>query len=95
MGLNLGFSVISKIQARKRFCMCAVLLLQQADSEGELCLADSLASAGSSSTLASSVIEVDAERPEGSLIQELQTLHDKMVWIQAEMQSTLNEETRS
>lgn len=75
--------------------MCAVLLLQQADSEGELCLADSLASAGSSSTLASSVIEVEAERPEGSLIPELQTLHGKMVWIEAERWRTLNDEGRS
>lgn len=62
-------------------CICAVLLVQQADSEGELCLADSLASAGSSSTLASSVIEVEAERPEGNLKdQELKTANDKMVF---------------
>lgn len=54
--------------------------LQQADSEGELCLADSLASAGSSSTLASSVIEVEAERPQGNPIQELQTVNGKMVF---------------
>ncbi|XP_029923211.1 mucin-5AC-like isoform X3 [Myripristis murdjan] len=38
--------------------------LKQAGSEGELCPADSLGSAGSSSTLASSVIEVEAERGE-------------------------------
>lgn len=50
--------------------------MQQADSEGELCLADSLASAGSSSTLASSVIEVEAERPEGNL---QKAAGDKMV----------------
>ncbi|XP_076591878.1 uncharacterized protein plekhg2 isoform X2 [Chaetodon auriga] len=37
---------------------------KQAGSEGELCQADGLGSAGSSSTLASSVIEVEAERPE-------------------------------
>ncbi|XP_054455178.1 serine/arginine repetitive matrix protein 2 [Anoplopoma fimbria] len=36
----------------------------QAGSEGELCPADGLGSAGSSSTLASSVIEVEAERTE-------------------------------
>ncbi|KAM4590257.1 uncharacterized protein plekhg2 [Fundulus diaphanus] len=36
--------------------------LKQADSEGELCPADSLGSAGSSSTIASSVIEVETER---------------------------------
>ncbi|KAM8769181.1 uncharacterized protein AB9X84_000166 isoform 1-T1 [Acanthopagrus schlegelii] len=41
--------------------------LKQAGSEGELCQADSLGSAGSSSTLASSVIEVEAERPEPGL----------------------------
>ncbi|XP_073341024.1 uncharacterized protein [Pagrus major] len=41
--------------------------VQQAGSEGELCQADSLGSAGSSSTLASSVIEVEAERPEPGL----------------------------
>ncbi|XP_068172613.1 serine-rich adhesin for platelets [Antennarius striatus] len=35
----------------------------KADSEGELCQADSLGSAGSSRTPASSVIEVEAERP--------------------------------
>ncbi|AWO99459.1 putative pleckstrin -likey domain-containing family G member 2-like [Scophthalmus maximus] len=38
--------------------------LKQAGSEGELCQADGLGSAGSSSTLASSVIEVEAERAE-------------------------------
>lgn len=40
---------------------CGVVL-QQAGSDGELCPADGLGSAGSSSTLASSVIEVEAER---------------------------------
>lgn len=55
-----------------------MLFLQQADSVGELCLADSLGSAGSSSTLASSVIEVEAERAEGGPIPEL--VHDKMVF---------------
>lgn len=77
--MNLGFSVIEKTQTCQRLCICAVVFLQQADSEGELCLADSLASAGSSSTLASSVIEVEADRPEGNLTQELQTLRDKTV----------------
>ncbi|MEQ2297407.1 hypothetical protein AMECASPLE_034447, partial [Ameca splendens] len=38
--------------------------LKQAGSEGELCPADGLGSAGSSSTLASSVIEVETERAE-------------------------------
>ncbi|XP_008301696.1 mucin-19-like [Stegastes partitus] len=38
--------------------------LKPAGSEGELCHADSLGSAGSSSTLASSVIEVETERDE-------------------------------
>lgn len=38
--------------------------LKQADSDGELRRADSLGSAGSSSTLASSVVEVEAERSE-------------------------------
>ncbi|XP_039678722.1 uncharacterized protein plekhg2 isoform X3 [Perca fluviatilis] len=46
--------------------------LKQAGSEGELCQADSLGSAGSSSTLASSVIEVEAERTETSLTPQLQ-----------------------
>ncbi|XP_076002268.1 uncharacterized protein LOC142995181 isoform X2 [Genypterus blacodes] len=41
-----------------------MLFWQQADSEGELCQIDSLGSAGSSSTLASSVIEVEAEHSE-------------------------------
>ncbi|XP_067451674.1 serine-rich adhesin for platelets isoform X2 [Thunnus thynnus] len=45
---------------------------QQAGSEGELCQADSLGSAGSSSTLASSVIEVEAERSESRLTSQLQ-----------------------
>ncbi|GLD64209.1 pleckstrin homology domain-containing family G member 2 isoform X1, partial [Lates japonicus] len=43
----------------------------QAGSEGELCQADSLGSAGSSSTLASSVIEVEAERTELGLTPQL------------------------
>ncbi|TDH15412.1 hypothetical protein EPR50_G00031250 [Perca flavescens] len=46
--------------------------LKQAGSEGELCQADSLGSAGSSSTLASSVIEVEAERTEPGLTPQLQ-----------------------
>ncbi|CAI5692541.1 unnamed protein product [Oreochromis niloticus] len=41
--------------------------MKQAGSEGELCHADSLGSAGSSSTLASSVIEVEAEGNAASL----------------------------
>ncbi|XP_040903084.1 serine-rich adhesin for platelets isoform X3 [Toxotes jaculatrix] len=45
--------------------------LKQAGSEGELCQADSLGSAGSSSTLASSVIEVEAERAELGLTPQL------------------------
>ncbi|XP_035535561.1 uncharacterized protein plekhg2 [Morone saxatilis] len=45
--------------------------LKQAGSEGELCQADSLGSAGSSSTLASSVIEVEAERSELGLTPQL------------------------
>ncbi|XP_042342812.1 pleckstrin homology domain-containing family G member 3 [Plectropomus leopardus] len=45
--------------------------LKQAGSEGELCQADSLGSAGSSSTLASSVIEVEAERSESGLTSQL------------------------
>ncbi|XP_030600593.1 uncharacterized protein plekhg2 isoform X2 [Archocentrus centrarchus] len=47
--------------------------LKQAGSEGELCHADSLGSAGSCSTLASSVIEVEAEREEASLKPQLRT----------------------
>ncbi|XP_041657470.1 uncharacterized protein plekhg2 isoform X2 [Cheilinus undulatus] len=42
--------------------------LKQAGSEGELCQTESLGSAGSSSTLASSVIEVEAERSEPGLM---------------------------
>ncbi|XP_027136068.1 mucin-12 isoform X2 [Larimichthys crocea] len=49
----------------------------KADSEGELCQADSLGSAGSSSTLASSVIEVEAERPEPGLTPQLRTNHEE------------------
>ncbi|XP_047191421.1 mucin-12 isoform X3 [Scophthalmus maximus] len=45
--------------------------LKQAGSEGELCQADGLGSAGSSSTLASSVIEVEAERAELGLMPQL------------------------
>ncbi|XP_034024121.1 uncharacterized protein plekhg2 isoform X2 [Thalassophryne amazonica] len=45
--------------------------LKQAGSEGELCQLGSLGSAGSSSTLASSVIEVEAERIEPSLTLQL------------------------
>nr|XP_033486481.1 mucin-12 isoform X4 [Epinephelus lanceolatus] len=45
--------------------------LKQAGSEGELCQTDSLGSAGSSSTLASSVIEVEAERNEPGLTTQL------------------------
>nr|XP_043887646.1 mucin-17 isoform X1 [Solea senegalensis] len=45
--------------------------LKQAGSEGELCQAESLGSAGSTSTLASSVIEVEAERVELSLTPQL------------------------
>ncbi|XP_045929333.1 mucin-17 isoform X3 [Micropterus dolomieu] len=43
----------------------------KAGSEGELCQADSLGSAGSSSTLASSVIEVEVNRPEPGLMPQL------------------------
>ncbi|XP_059188093.1 uncharacterized protein plekhg2 [Centropristis striata] len=43
----------------------------QAGSEGELCQAGSLGSAGSSSTLASSVIEVEAERTDQGLTTQL------------------------
>ncbi|KAF0030947.1 hypothetical protein F2P81_017678 [Scophthalmus maximus] len=46
-------------------------VVQQAGSEGELCQADGLGSAGSSSTLASSVIEVEAERAELGLMPQL------------------------
>ncbi|KAK2846551.1 hypothetical protein Q5P01_009550 [Channa striata] len=46
--------------------------LKQAGSEGELCQTESLGSAGSSSTLASSVIEVEAERAEPGLTPQLQ-----------------------
>uniref|UniRef100_UPI0037E76E8A mucin-4 isoform X2 n=1 Tax=Semicossyphus pulcher TaxID=241346 RepID=UPI0037E76E8A len=45
--------------------------LKQAGSESELCQADSLGSAGSSSTLASSVIEVEAERTEPGVVPQL------------------------
>lgn len=58
------FTVRSTLSCR----LCGwMLFVQQAGSEGELCQADSLGSAGSSSTLASSVIEVEAERPEPGL----------------------------
>lgn len=42
----------------------ADVILQQVSSEGELCPADTLGSAGSSSTLASSVIEVEVQKEE-------------------------------
>ncbi|KAG7224445.1 hypothetical protein INR49_015075, partial [Caranx melampygus] len=51
--------------------------LKQAGSEGELCQGDSLGSAGSSSTLASSVIEVDAERSELGLTPQLRRSHEE------------------
>lgn len=60
--------------------LCVLMCLQQADSEGELCQADSLGSAGSSSTLASSVIEVEAERPEPGLTPQLRTNHEEEVF---------------
>ncbi|CAJ1066262.1 uncharacterized protein plekhg2 isoform X3 [Xyrichtys novacula] len=44
------------------------MFTRQAGSEGELCEAESLCSAGSSSTLASSVIEVEAEKTELGLM---------------------------
>ena len=56
-----------------------MLSLQQADSEGELCQAGSLGSAGSSSTLASSVIEVEAERTEPGLLPQLQPNQEEEV----------------
>ncbi|XP_034557524.1 pleckstrin homology domain-containing family G member 3, partial [Notolabrus celidotus] len=46
--------------------------LKQAGSEGELCQAESLGLASSSSTLASSVIEVEAERTEAGLMPQKQ-----------------------
>ena len=55
------------------------MFLQQAGSEGELCQADSLGSAGSSSTLASSVIEVEAERTESRLTSQLQPNQEEEV----------------
>ncbi|XP_029374353.1 uncharacterized protein plekhg2 isoform X2 [Echeneis naucrates] len=51
--------------------------LMQAGSEGELCQADSLGSAGSSSTLASSVIEVEAERDEQGLTLQPRASHEE------------------
>lgn len=45
--------------------------MQHADSEGELLRAEGLGSAGSSSTLVSSVIEVGAERLEGGTAPQL------------------------
>ncbi|XP_026234121.1 uncharacterized protein plekhg2 isoform X3 [Anabas testudineus] len=51
--------------------------LKQSGSEGELCQAESLGSAGSSSTLASSVIEVEAEQPEPHLTPQLQPSQEK------------------
>jgi len=54
--------------------------LQQAGSEGELCQADSLGSAGSSSTLASSVIEVNAERVELGLMPQLRPNYKEEVF---------------
>lgn len=61
--------------------MCAVVSVQQADSESELRLADTLASAGSSSTLASSVVELEAEGLEGTRTREAKTTKDKTVLI--------------
>ncbi len=55
------------------------MVLQQAGSEGELCPADSLCSAGSSSTLASSVIEVETERPEPGMRPQLRTNQEEEV----------------
>ncbi|XP_069390953.1 platelet binding protein GspB isoform X2 [Paralichthys olivaceus] len=50
--------------------------LKPASSEAELCQADSLGSAGSSSTLASSVIEVEAERAELGLSEPLRSKNE-------------------
>ncbi|XP_069017073.1 mucin-2 [Embiotoca jacksoni] len=50
-----------------------ISFVQPAGSEGELCHEDGLGSAGSSSTLASSVIEVEGERDEPSLTPQLLT----------------------
>lgn len=58
---------------------CCVVL-QQAGSEGELCQADGLGSAGSSSTLASSVIEVEAERAELGLMPQLRPKPEEEVF---------------
>ncbi|KAM7398799.1 hypothetical protein PAMP_018109 [Pampus punctatissimus] len=55
------------------FVIVLLFFWQQAGSEGELCQADGLGSAGgSSSTLASSVIEAEAERTETGLTSHLQ-----------------------
>uniref|UniRef100_A0A3B4UR03 Pleckstrin homology domain containing, family G (with RhoGef domain) member 2 n=1 Tax=Seriola dumerili TaxID=41447 RepID=A0A3B4UR03_SERDU len=66
--------------------------LGTAGSEGELCQADSLGSAGSSSTLASSVIEVDAERAELEEEEELTPLsHPPTLSITEEILEFINQ----
>lgn len=60
--------------------MWFVFVFQQAGSEGELCQAESLCSAGSSSTLASSVIEVEAERTEPRLTPQLRSNPEEEVF---------------
>lgn len=57
-----------------------MLFSQQAGSEGELCQIDSLVSAGSSSTLASSVIEVEAEHSEIGLTPQLEPNQEEEVF---------------
>lgn len=61
-----------KVDWMRRF-FCHTHIFQQAGSEGELCQAESLGSAGSSSTLASSVIEVEAEGGEPCLTPQLRS----------------------
>lgn len=61
-----------------------------------MCLADSLASAGSSSsTPASSVIEVEAQRPDGNPTAELKTANDKMVLNPSRLNGSLSDSFRT
>lgn len=67
----------------------SVVVLQQADSEGALCPSESLDSAGSNSTLASSVIEVEAERVELGLTPQLRPRQEEEVLYTYLTQTTL------
>ncbi|XP_032401949.1 nascent polypeptide-associated complex subunit alpha, muscle-specific form isoform X1 [Xiphophorus hellerii] len=66
--------------------------LKQAGSEGELCPAESLGSADSSSTLASSVIEVETERRERRELEEEEDEEEELAGLRAPPTLSITEE---